>query len=188
MREIAQDEIELGISDDFYLEQTNKDIIDKLHSISLERKSRYENRHFCFFIYVLNMEIIRILTPFMAFLSYGSILILTFMNTLKLHNDFATAISISLITGLWVAVIYSFMSVIRFMSYSISLHRTFFSKVIFLKYMQTGYWIIFEFIVYSIILIACVVSLSTFNDQCLKNYEDCKHIWKLLRIIFFNNN
>ena len=188
MRELSQHEVETGVTDDFYLEQTNKEIIDKLHSLSIAKEERFKKKRFCYLLINMIMEGLTYLTPLFEYLAYGSILILTFMNSLKLHNDFSYSISISLFTSLWVACLFQLLSLVRLATYSIILHRSFFSRIVLLKNHETNLMAVFQFFLYLIIFVSCVVSLNTFNDQCLKNYEECQHIWKILRFVFFNNN
>lgn len=181
------DEEDAMINFSQYSEDEKNALIDFLYQKDIEYQN-YNNYTKCRkFMYTIE-RCIHVLTTYLSYLSFACIILITFMNSLKLQNNFNYAINITISTALWVSIIYFILNTIRFYSYASKPSNNYYSSIIFSKFTSLPNWVVFEFFVHCIIIISIVISLETFTDGCLKKMEDCQHLWKLWRLIFFNQN
>lgn len=138
-------------------------------------------------IYIFTDALI-FLIPYAQLIAFSNILIMTMITNIKINGNVTDSMITTLSTSLWLGIIFYFIHNLCLQSIKVVLHENYFSKVIICRSSNYHPLQILELLLYQIIIISTVVSMSQFEQDCVEKPEVCSYIWQLIHKIFPNNN
>lgn len=159
-------------------------ILMNLSKYQNEYMERDENSGCCAKTFYFTSLLLLYILPYIRFLSIVLLNIILFVNIMKSSDDFFHAIDLAIVNALLSALLYYIIQVISSYSKKIQIHENYYSYIIICKDNRFSHFLFIEYTFHLCVIIAVLVSLETYSDSCIKNYDDCVALWKLWRKIF----